>query len=107
MTRLSGSPRPSPTIPSTIGVHVPVRVVGGQELRPDAPDEPDVPLGVEPRPALVGRGDQDRVVLEVLGDRDLPRLPRPDLVVDPGQERPAVGQATEPGSVGIALHGSG
>ena len=44
-----------------------------------------VPLGAEAGAALVGRCDQGRIVLHVLGDRDLPRLAGPDLVVSKSQ----------------------
>ena len=87
------------------GGHVPLGVVVGHELRPDPADEPGVPLGVEPGAALRGRGRQPRVVLEVLGDRDLPGLGRPDLVVDPGQERPAVGQRHRRRARRVAVRG--
>ena len=81
-------------------VDVACRVVMRLELGPDAADEPGVPLGREPGAAFVGRRHEDRVVLEVLGDRDLPRLARLDLVVDPGEERPAVGKGSGAGSFG-------
>ena len=71
--------------------HVAVGVVGGDQVATDVGEETGVPLAVEARAALAGRLAQPRVQVHVLGDHELPGLRGIDRVVDPLQQRPALG----------------
>src|SRR4029079_5281456 len=87
------------------GAQIAFGVIVRLELRSDAADETGVPLRIEPGAAVSGRCRQQGIVLEVLGDGDLPRLAGVDLVGHPGEERPAVGQGDGPRVARMAVDG--
>src|SRR5262249_1945066 len=73
-------------------VHVPRAIVRGDERGAQRMEETGAPLRAEPRAAAIDRPREPRIVLHVLGDRDLPRLALADITVDPLQQIPAIGQ---------------
>ncbi len=73
-------------------IHVAGLVLGRYDSAAQIVHEACAPLGAKTRPApSQGLGDP-LIVLHVLGDRDLPRLPRLRFPVDPSEQPPAVGQ---------------
>src|SRR6185436_16391971 len=73
-------------------VHVPVRVIGRNDGLADGMDKAGVPLRAKPSTPLTRVFRDPFVVLQILSDDDLPRLLGANLVINPLQEAPTVGQ---------------
>src|SRR5688572_15182074 len=74
------------------GEHVPLGVVAGDDGLPYGMHEAGVPLRAKPRAAAAGVPGDPLVVLQILGDDELPRLPAANLAVDALEQSPAVRQ---------------
>ena len=74
------------------GIEIPIRIVLCDDCIPDGMHKTSVPLRAEACSADLSLLRYPLVILQILGDRDLPRLRGADFIVDPLQETPAIRQ---------------
>src|ERR1700730_16336141 len=73
-------------------VEIPIRIALCDDCIPDGMHKSSVPLGGESCSSLISAFRYPLVILQILRDRDLPRLRGTNFIVDPLQEAPTIGQ---------------
>ena len=71
-------------------VEVPIRITLCDDCVADRMDKTSVPLRAEAGSTDISPLRNPLVILQILGDRDLPRLRGANFIVDPLQEAPAI-----------------
>src|SRR5713101_8857531 len=74
------------------GIEIPICIALCDDCIPDGMHKTGVPLGTKTRSADISLLGYPLVILQIFGDRDLPRLREANFIVDPLQEAPAIGQ---------------
>src|SRR6266404_8159265 len=82
--------------------HSLLRIALCDDCIPDGMHKTGVPLGTKTRSADISLLGYPLVILQILGDRDLPRLRGANFIVDPLQEAPAIGQVAAVNAADVA-----
>src|SRR5262249_3115399 len=84
------------------GIEISVRIVLRDDCIPDRMHKSGVPLRAEASSSFPSTFRNPLVILQILGDCDLPWLRRTDFIVDPLEEAPAIGQVAAIDTADIA-----
>src|SRR5207247_11068606 len=80
----------------------PVRIALSDNCIPDRMHKTGVPLRTEARSTDISPLGNPHVILQIFGDRDLPRLRGVNFIVDPLQEAPAIRQVAAIDAANVA-----
>src|SRR5438046_10522519 len=87
------------------GIEIPIRIALCDDCIPDRMHKSGVPLGTETCSTSPSPLSNPLIILQILGDRDLPRLRWAHFIVVPLQEAPPIRQvaAIDPRSVAACV----